>query len=347
MNNILNYDIPALEEYMISIGEKKFRAVQVFSWISKGVYSFSEMTNIGSDLIKKLESDFYIGLPASIVFQKSKIDETVKVLFELCSVDGKSDREMVESVFMKYKYGNTICISSQLGCRMGCRFCASTQKGLLRNLKAAEMYGQLLAMNHLTGKRINHIVIMGIGEPFDNYDEVSKFLRIVNSPKGYNLSMRNITVSTCGILPYIKRFAQDFPQVNLAVSLHAPNDAIRKRLMPVASRYNYEDLISTCKDYTIATHRRITFEYALINGINDRRESAEELSKKLKGMLCHVNLIPLNYVEKAGFSGSSAESLEVFKSVLRRNNITVTVRRKLGSDIDAACGQLRIKNEEQ
>lgn len=345
MENILNYDVIDLEKYMQSKGEKKFRANQVFRWISKGINTFEEMSDVSKELVFKLESDFFIGLPASIICQKSKIDETVKVLFELPEPDLRLQPGRVESVFMKYKYGNTICISSQLGCRMGCKFCASTKKGLIKNLEAGDMYGQVLKMNEITKERINHIVIMGIGEPFDNYEEVSKFIKIINNSTGYNIGMRNITVSTCGIVPYIEKFSIDFPQVNLAISLHAPNDVIRERIMPIARRYSYQELLYACKKYTEKTHRRITFEYALINGVNDSKEAALELASKLKGMLCHVNLIPLNSVENTGLSSSNKESIETFQKILENSYIPVTVRRRLGSDIDAACGQLRIKND--
>ena len=346
MENILNYDVIDLEEYMHSNGEKRFRAKQVFRWISKGIDAFEEMSDISKELVSKLESDFFIGFPASIICQKSKFDGTVKVLFELAEADSSLKAGRVESVFMKYKYGNTICISSQLGCRMGCKFCASTKKGLIRNLEAGDMYGQVLKMNEITKERINHIVIMGIGEPFDNYEEVSKFIKIVNNSMGYNIGMRNITVSTCGIVPYIEKFSIDFPQVNLAISLHAPNDVIRDRIMPIARRYSYKELLEACKNYTDRTHRRITFEYALIDGVNDSKDAALELSNQLKGMLCHVNLIPLNSVENTGLSSSNKDSIEMFKKILEKSNIPVTVRRRLGSDIDAACGQLRVKNDE-
>lgn len=343
MENILNYNIQDLEEYMTSIGEKKFRASQVFKWISNGIDSWDKMTNISKELSKKLESDFYIGLPAPILVQKSAIDGTIKVLFQLVNNENRLNKENIESVFMKYSYGNTICISSELGCKMGCKFCASTKNGLIRGLSSGEMYGQVLSINNLTGEKINHIVVMGIGEPFDNYEELSKFIRLINNPKGYNLGMRNITISSCGIIPYIDRFAHDFPQANLAISLHAPNDEIRKTIMPIANKYKITDLIDECKKYTLKTHRRVTFEYALIRGINDSIEDARELSKLLSGILCHVNLIPLNDVDNTNLNASKEVSIYNFKKVLDNNSIPVTIRRKLGSDIDAACGQLRAR----
>ena len=343
MENILNYNIQELEEYMTSIGEKKFRASQVFKWISNGIDSWDKMTNISKELSKKLESDFYIGLPAPILVQKSAIDGTIKVLFQLLNNENRLNEENIESVYMKYSYGNTICISSELGCKMGCKFCASTKNGLIRGLSSGEMYGQVLSINNLTGEKINHIVVMGIGEPFDNYEELSKFIRLINNPKGYNLGMRNITISLCGIIPYIDRFAHDFPQANLAISLHAPNDEIRKTIMPIANKYMITDLIDECKKYTLKTHRRVTFEYALIRGINDSIEDARELSKLLSGILCHVNLIPLNDVDNTNLNASKEVSIYNFKKVLDNNSIPVTIRRKLGSDIDAACGQLRAR----
>lgn len=343
MNNILDYSISDLIEYMLSAGEKRFRAEQVFKWLSKGISSFEQMSDISNKLREKLESDFYIGLPASVIYQESKKDATRKVLFKLNERE-EGTSELIESVFMKYNYGNTICISSQLGCRMGCKFCASTQNGLARGLTAGEMYGQVLSMCNVTGERMDHVVVMGIGEPFDNYDELSKFIELIHEPKGYNLSLRNITVSTCGLIPYIYKFAKDFPQVNLAISLHAPNDDIRKNLMPIANKYSFDDLLKACSRYTDKTHRRITFEYALTGNVNDSTEDAEELAKALSGMLCHVNLIPLNTVDNTGLSSTSKKNIEIFKSILNDRGIPVTVRRKLGSDIDAACGQLRAKN---
>ena len=271
--------------------------------------------------------------------QESKSDGTRKCLYEF------HDGARVESVFMKYSYGNSICISTQVGCLMGCTFCASTMDGKLRDLTAGEMLGEVLRMKRATGEDINHIVLMGMGEPLDNYDEVSKFLRLINSPDGVNLSLRNITLSTCGIIPGIYRFAEDFPQVNLAVSLHAPNDEIRRRTMPVARKYRYEDLMKACRDYTESTHRRITFEYALIRDVNDSRDNAEELASHLRGWLTHVNLIPLNEVKGRDYSTVEGSSVHAFKKVLESRGIAVTVRRTLGSDIDAACGQLRADNK--
>lgn len=335
--NILNYEQHELADVVVSLGDKKFRGNQIFKWLGKGVESFDEMSNIPAGLRSKLEDEYYIGLPELVIEQKSRTDGTRKCLFEF------EDGSRVESVFMKYSYGNSICISSQVGCRMGCTFCASTRKGLDRCLTAGEMMAQILKMRNVTGEQINHVVIMGIGEPFDNYEELSRFLRIINHKDGYGLGMRNITVSTCGLVPMIEKFGQDFPQVNLAVSLHAPNDEIRRRTMPVARKYSYDVLMNACRNYTEITGRRITFEYSLIDGVNDMPECAEELADNLKGWLTHVNLIPLNRVDGTGYNTSLADNVQRFKNILERKGIAVTVRRTLGSDIDAACGQLRLR----
>lgn len=335
--NILDCGLQQLVEVVCSYGEKKFRAAQIFGWLARGTESFDDMGNIPKPLRSKLEEDWYIGLPEVVVAQKSGEDGTRKVLFQF------RDGARVESVFMKYHYGNSICISSQVGCRMGCAFCASTKKGLDRSLTGGEMLGQVLAMEKFTGEKIGHVVVMGIGEPFDNYDNLSDFIHLINDPKGFGLGMRNITVSTCGLVPYITRFGKDFSQANLAVSLHAPNGEIRQRTMPVARRYGYEELMDACRRYTEDTGRRITFEYAMIRGVNDSREDALELAGHLEGWLTHVNLIPLNPVEGTGMSASYRESILRFKEILEKRGIAVTIRRTLGSDIDGACGQLRLR----
>jgi 23S rRNA (adenine2503-C2)-methyltransferase len=242
---------------------------------------------------------------------------------------------------MKYEYGNSICISSQSGCRMGCAFCASTMEGLDRSLTGGEMLAQVLAMRKITGSDIGHVVIMGMGEPFDNYEEVSRFIRLIHDSRGYDLGLRNITVSTCGIIPKIRDFAKDFPQVNLAVSLHAPDQEIRQKSMPVARKYGYDELMAACREYTEITGRRITFEYAVIDGFNDSPGCAEELAGRLRGWLTHVNLIPLNEVEGRSYKTANGKSVKRFKDILEKNGVAVTVRRTLGNDIDAACGQLR------
>ena len=332
--NILDYLLNELETAVTELGEKKFRASQIFGWLAKGVKDFDDMKNVPAALRASLAERFYIGLPEAVRSQKSK-DGTVKCLFEF--IDGTQ----VESVFMKYEYGNSICISSQSGCRMGCTFCASTMDGLDRSLTGGEMLGQVLAMRNLTGEDIGHVVVMGMGEPFDNYDGLSKFILLIHDKKGYDLGLRNITVSTCGLIPKIREFAVDFPQVNLAVSLHAPDQKLREQTMPVAKKYDYDDLMKTCREYTELTGRRITFEYAVIDGVNDSPACAEELASRLKGWLTHVNLIPLNEVRGRNYKTANEKSVASFKKILERNGVAVTVRRTLGSDIDAACGQLR------
>ncbi len=337
LRNILENDPDQLAGVVSELGEKKFRAIQVFGWLSKGVTDFDDMGNIPKAFREKLKENYCIDIPSVVYDQQSRTDGTRKCLFEF------RDGSRVESVFMKYSYGNSICISSQVGCRMGCTFCASTRKGLERSLAGGEMLAQVLAMRNLTGEEINHIVVMGIGEPFDNYDNLAKFLKLIHHPKGYGLSLRNITVSTCGLIPGIERFAREFPQVNLAVSLHAPNQEIRQKSMPVAKKYDYDELIQTCKDYAKATGRRVTFEYALIDGLNDSKDNALELAQHLRGFQAHVNLIPLNPVEGTGYNTSHRDNVERFRKMLEEKHIAVTVRRTLGSDIDAACGQLRLR----
>ncbi len=333
-NNILDYTPEELETIVTGMGGQKFRAKQVFGWLSKGAATYDEMSNVPKDLREKLAEKYPSWLPEAVRMQKSK-DGTVKCLFRF------ADGTEVESVFMKYEYGNSICISSQCGCRMGCTFCASTMDGLARGLTGGEMLGQVLAMRNLTGSDIGHVVIMGMGEPFDNYEEVSRFIRLIHDSRGYGLGLRNITVSTCGIIPKIKEFAKDFPQVNLAVSLHAPNQQIRQKSMPVAKKYGYDELMRACREYTEITGRRITFEYAVIDGLNDSAACAEELAGRLKGWLTHVNLIPLNEVEGRDYRTANGKSVKRFKDILDKNGVAVTVRRTLGNDIDAACGQLR------
>lgn len=333
-NNILDFLPDELAGIMAELGEKKFRAAQVFGWLAKGIESFGEMNNVPKSLRDKLDAAYYIGLPEAEAVQRSK-DGTVKCLFRF------RDGAEIESVFMKYSYGNSICISSQVGCRMGCSFCASTMDGLERSLSGGEMLGEVLAMRKLTGEDIGHVVVMGMGEPFDNYEGLLRFIRLINDRNGYDLGLRNITVSTCGLLPGIRQFAEDAPQVNLAVSLHAPNQALRERTMPVARKYGYDRLMQTCREYTEITGRRITFEYALIDGVNDSAECAEELASRLKGWLTHVNLIPLNEVSGRDYRTAAGASVKRFKDILENRGIAVTVRRTLGSDIDAACGQLR------
>ncbi len=325
-----------MQDWFVSIGEKRFRGTQAFARIYTGISQFSEITEFPEKLRRRLEEEAEINSVKMLKKQLSAKDGTRKYLFEVAG------GHAIESVFMKYKYGNTACISSQAGCRMGCAFCASGLNGLERNLTAGEIVDQIIAMQTDTAERIGHVVVMGTGEPFDNYDELIKAIEILHEEKGLNISLRNITVSTCGLLKGIERFSKDMPQVNLAVSLHAANRDRRRELMPVARSYEMEDLIDTCKAYTQATHRRITFEYALIAGVNDTDEDAAALAKLLRGMLCHINLIPLNNVSENSFSGTPRENAKRFAQLLSEKGIQVTVRRELGSDISAACGQLRL-----
>lgn len=333
--NLKNYTLKEIEQLMETFKEKKFRAQQVFSWLYKGIYDFEDMTNLSKSLRSLLTEHCYI--ENILVEQKmtSKEDHTRKYLFAL------KDEHIIESVYMEYKHGSTVCISSQVGCKMGCSFCASTIGGVKRNLNASEMLEQVLQIQKDVSKRISNVVIMGSGEPFENYEEVMRFLKIVNSPHGLNIGLRNITVSTCGILPKIIEFAKDMPQVTLAISLHAPNNNIRNAIMHINKNYPIEKLIEVCKEYITITNKRITFEYALIEGLNDSLENAEQLAGLLKNMLCHVNLIPLNNVEEMKYKGSKRAVALQFKDVLEKNGINATIRRELGEDIDAACGQLR------
>lgn len=317
-------------------GEKRFRADQVFGWISKGAVSFDEMTNLPLGMREKLSERCRISDPEKILVQRSKTDDTRKYLF------GMEGGSRIESVFMKYSYGNSICISSQAGCRMGCAFCASTRNGLERNLTAGEMVSQLLAASADTGERIGHVVVMGTGEPFENYEELSRFIRILNEKKGLGIGMRNITVSTCGIIPVIDRFAADFREAGLAISLHAADDRLRSKLMPVNRKYPLADLMKAAEGYIEKTGRRLTFEYALIDGVNDSSRDIKKLAGLLCGMNAHVNLIPLNEVSETGFCGSGRKKAEQIRDMLESRGIRATVRRELGSDIDAACGQLRL-----
>ncbi len=326
-----------LEEYIHNIGLPAFRTKQLFSWMhEKYVGNVDEMTNLPKDMREKIKESGFTVLEEE-TRQVSKKDGTVKFLFKL------SDGQMIETVFMKYSYGNSICISSQAGCRMGCRFCASTIGGLVRNLSASEMLEQVYAAMRITGERISNIVIMGTGEPLDNYDNVLRFIRLITDEKGYNLSMRNITMSTCGLVPQILKLADEKLAITLAISLHAPNDEKRRKLMPIAKKYSISEILEACKRYFEITGRRISFEYSLVKGQNDSREDALELSRLLKGLNSHVNLIPVNSIEERDYEKGDNNSIQNFKLVLEKNSINVTIRRSVGSDIDAACGQLRRK----
>lgn len=334
--NLLDFTLPQMQEVLSEMGEPSFRAKQIFSWLYKGTASFDEMTNLAKPLREKLKKKADIILPDILQVQKSRQDGTRKYLL------GLADGNTIESVFMKYKYGNSICISSQAGCRMGCKFCASAIGGLKRNLTPGEFAGQILAIQKDTGENINHIVIMGTGEPFDNYDNLIAFLSNIHQKEGMNLSLRNITVSTCGLVPKIRNFMRDMKQVNLAISLHSADSSLRESMMPVNKQYPVDDLLQVCNEYTKETGRRITFEYALVRGRTDTKEQIRLLASRLRGMLCHVNLIPLNEVKETEFSGSSRRRAAEIAEYLESQGIPATIRRELGADIQAACGQLRL-----
>ncbi len=337
--DLLGMTIEELKQFAVELGEAPFRGKQLFRWIHKGERDFSAMTDFSEKLREKLQESAFIGGVQVEKIQHDKKDGTRKFLY------GLKDGNAVEGVFMKYSYGNSLCVSSQVGCRMGCAFCASALHGLVRDLTAGEMLSQVYEAERATGEKINHIVVMGMGEPFDNYENLKRFLELLHHQDGKNLSYRHMTVSTSGILPGIRQFAEDFPQVNLAVSLHRAEEKGRSEIMPVNRAYPLAELLQTAREYTEKTGRRVTFEYALISGENDRPEDVKLLQQKLSGMLCHVNLIPLNEVEETGFSGSSRKRAEEIASQLERAGIPATVRRELGSEIDGACGQLRLKEK--
>ena len=316
-----------------------FRAKQLYGWIYKGKTSFREMNNLPEVFIQKLEEECELDPLVKIREQRSALDGTRKFLF------GLPDGNAVESVFLQYKYGNSVCISSQAGCRMGCSFCASGIDGLVRDLTAGEMISQIMDIERETGDKVNHIVVMGTGEPFDNYENLSRFLRIIHDPKGFGLSMRNITVSTCGLIPKIRQFTDDFPQVNLAISLHAADDSLRSSLMPVNRAYPLADVLEAAFEHAERTGRRVTFEYALIRGVNDRDADAERLAEIMGGRLCHINLIPLNEVTETGYASAGTTRAARFQKILEERKIPATIRRQMGADIDGACGQLRLNNQ--
>lgn len=341
MKNISGMTLPEMQIYLEKIGEKPYRAAQVFRWIYHGVKNFDEMTDLSKELRQKLKEKAVINMPRIEEVKTSSSDETKKYLLSM------KDESLVESVLMKYDYGFSVCISSQAGCAMGCSFCASAKGGKKRDLEAGEMTGQILAIANDTGNKAGHVVIMGTGEPFDNYENTSKFIKIINDKKGLNIGMRNITVSTCGVIPGIERFAEEFPNANLAVSLHSVSDETRTSLMPINKKYPLKELLKTCGKYTDKTGRRITFEYALISGVNDGPRHIKALAEALKGMLCHVNLIPLNEVCENPMTGSGRERASKIAAELEKKGIPATVRRKLGLDIDAACGQLRLRKRRE
>jgi 23S rRNA (adenine2503-C2)-methyltransferase len=339
--DIKSMNLEELEAALLSMGEKKFRAKQVFSWLHRGAESFGEMSNLSKALREKLEEAFYLTPPQVVRKQESQKDGTIKYLWRL------GDGNCVETVLMKYHYGNTVCVSSEVGCAMGCAFCASTLGGLVRRLTAGEILDQVLFTEKDSGQKISHIVLMGIGEPLDNFDAVIRFLELVNHPDGMNISMRHISLSTCGLTERIDKLASLHLQLTLSVSLHAPDDETRSKIMPVNRRYGVEQLLAACRRYFLETGRRISFEYAMIQGVNDTPYHAELLAKKLKGMGAHVNMIPLNDVEESPLKPSTKESIRRFQQTLEQSGITATVRRSLGGDIDASCGQLRRKQLKQ
>lgn len=337
MDNILNYSLEELSNWMKENKESAFRAKQVFSWIYKGVWKFEDMKNLPKATIEKLNNSFSIEKPKIVHKYESKLDKTTKFLFAF------NDGNIIESVVMKYKHGNSICISTQVGCRMGCKFCASTLEGRIRNLTAGEMLAEVLLAQETIGERISNIVLMGSGEPLDNFDNVTKFIELVNADYGLNIGQRHITLSTCGLVPKIYELADKGYSITLAISLHASNDKRRREIMPIAKKYSIDEILMACDYYIEKTKRRITFEYSLVSGINDSVEDAIELSQLLKGRLCHVNLIPVNEIKENTLKRPSKKTIEEFERTLNKYKIEVTVRREMGSDIDAACGQLRRK----
>ena len=338
MESIYNITYKDLEDYFVSIGEKKYKAKQLYDWIYvKRINNFDNITNIKKDVIERLKKDFYFD---NIKIINKEIDIDVKkYLLEL------SDKKTIEAVLMEHDYGTSLCISSQVGCNMGCSFCQSGRIKKQRDVKASEMVLELLTIESDIKSRISHVVIMGIGEPFDNYLNITKFVEIVNHPLGISLGSRHITISTCGIVPKIYEFAEFPYQVNLAISLHAPNDKLRTKLMPINKVYKLDDLMKSIKYYISKTNRRVTFEYIMLDNINDSKELAIELSKLLKNLNCYVNLIPYNETENLGYKRSSKENILKFYDILKKNNINVTIRREFGSKISAACGQLKSSKE--
>ena len=338
MKNIKEYNLDELQNELVALGEKKYRAEQIFKWLYVDkVKEFDEMTNLSIELREKLKKE-YTMCNFKILKKQEASDGTKKYLFDV--LDGNA----IESVLMEYHHGKTICVSSQIGCKMGCKFCASTGIKFIRSLTCGEIVEQILAVEQDIGDKISNIVFMGIGEPFDNYDNVMKAIKIINNQKGLNIGARHISISTSGLVPMIYKFADEELQCTLSVSLHATNDAKRSSMMPINNRYNIEELMEACKYYINKTNKRISFEYALAKDNNDNLDDAKELVKLLKGMLCHVNLIPINKIENGNYVKSTNENIIKFRDFLNKNGIVATIRRELGSDIDAACGQLRRKS---
>ena len=324
-----------LAEYLRSLGQPAYRAKQLFRWFSAGCGSWDEMTNLPRALRQELSERCTLSAPRVLKKQQSAEDGTIKFLWEL------QDGNAVETVVMRYHYGNTVCISSQVGCRMGCRFCASTIGGLVRCLTPSEMLDQIYRIQEDTGERVSNLVVMGTGEPMDNYDNLVRFVRLLSSPEGLNISQRNITVSTCGIVPNMYKLADEGLQITLALSLHAPNDEKRRELMPIANKYSIDEVLDACRNYFAKTGRRITFEYSLVGGKNDSEADAKELSSRISDINCHVNLIPVNPIKERDYVKSTKKVVENFKNKLEKYGINVTIRREMGADIDGACGQLR------
>ena len=339
MTDIKSMTQQELSLFFKELGEPAFRAKQAFTWLHRGAVSFEDMTNLSKPLREKLAAQCFITAPVVARKQESRLDGTIKYLWEL------SDGNCIETVLMQYRHGNTVCISSQVGCRMGCAFCASTIAGKVRDLRPSEMLDQVLFTQLDSGREISNIVLMGIGEPLDNFDNVMRFLELINSPDGMNIGMRHISLSTCGLVDKIEKLAERDLQLTLSVSLHSPDDESRSKIMPVNRRWPVDTLLAACRDYFAKTGRRISFEYTMIDGVSDSPEQAELLSKKLAGMGAHVNMIPLNNVTESGLHTSSRQAIHQFQSILEANGITATLRRTLGSDIDASCGQLRRKYE--
>lgn len=334
--DIMLYSLDELKEYLNSIGEKPFRAKQIYEWLhQKLVECFDDMTNISNNLKEKLNNDFYIQSLEMVQVLTSKIDGTQKFLFRL------KDGNVIESVLMRYKHGNSVCISTQVGCRMGCRFCASTLDGLVRNLKPSEMLEEIYYIQRYSKERVSNIVLMGSGEPMDNFDNVLAFVKAISDENGLHISQRNITISSCGLAEKIKELADSNVQVTLALSLHAADDETRKQLMPIAYKYSIREVLEACQYFFDKTGRRITFEYSLVAGVNDTKEEAAKLVHLIKGMNCHVNLIPINPIKERDFKRSTKVNIASFKGHLEKNGINATVRREMGSDIQGACGQLR------
>lgn len=339
--DIKSLTLQELTTQIVDLGLPKFRAGQIYSWLHKQcAESFDEMTNLSKDLRNTLDEVYEIKNCQIERKYESKIDDTKKYLFRL------NDGEFIESVLMKYKYGYTVCVSSQVGCNMKCSFCASTIDGCVRDLAPSEILSQVYAITRDNDIRVSHIVLMGMGEPLDNYDNVIRFLDLISNEDGLNISARHISISTCGIVPRIYDLIKQHPQFTLSVSLHAPNDEIRSKIMPVNKKWGTDELLEACREYTETTKRRISFEYAMMDGINDTDECAQQLRKKLKGTLCHVNLIPANEVRENDYKRSSLERLTAFSKILEAGGITTTIRRSLGGDIDASCGQLRRNHKE-